>query len=359
MTFTKITAAALGATLVGVSTLALAVPAGAATSLGDTTFYGSSDFGAEGATYPAGFDWFFGSVVGSGSAEFTSEGLLVNDSLAGKVQILNQNFGTTFTSAAEVTEFLEYTEVIASSPDWTFQLPLFADGATGFTTLRPNAPGVITDATEWITSQAIAGSPYGAEASAPLADLLAAVYAGAAPDFLAYGLFWMPTQVTTVVGIETPVLSSVFIPQPVRTVSPNPISAVDLATPGKGLTLTGSGWLPNSPVYLAIGTEDGPVFLDTTTYTADASGNVSATIVTDEVLPVGTYGLFFDDDAALYGLGALPQLQLEVVEATAAAPVLAATGSESAGVIAAAGGFLLIGGLVTLVAIRRKTAQSL
>lgn len=358
MILTKLTAAALGATLVGVSTLALAVPAGAATTLGDTTFYGESDFGVEAGGYPSGVDWFFGDVtLTDGSYDFTAEGLAVNNGLPGQVQILNQDIAD-FTSTAEAISFLQDVDVVASNGDWTFQLALFADGATGFTTLRPNAPGVITDATQWITSQPIAGSPYGLEGSASLEDLLNAVFAGATPDFLAYGLNVMPTQSSTILGIETPDATSVFIPQPVRTVTPNPISAIDLATPGKGLTLTGSGWLPNSPVYLAIGTESGPVFLDTTTYTADASGNVSATIVTDEVLPVGTYGLFFDDDDALYGLGALPQLQLEVVEATAAAPVLAATGSESAGVLAAAGGILLVGGLVTLVAIRRRTVTS-
>jgi len=357
--FKKLTAVAMSAALVGVATLAFAVPASAVTTLGSTTFYGSSDFGVEAGGYPAGVDWFFGDVNDAdGSRAFTGEGLSINGAATGEVQILNQNFGTTFASADEVEAYLSETYVVASNSSWVFQLPLFAEGNAGFTTLRPDTAGVITSATTWITSGDIPGSAYLAGDDGSLSDLLDAVYAGTAPTILAYGLFFRPVDVTSVVGIETPTGSSVFLPQPVRTLSPSPISATDFATAGKGLTLTGTGWLPNSPVYLSIGSDEtGEIYKDLT-YTTDAEGNISITVVLDAVPALGTYTIYFDDDDELWSLGALPSLELEVVAAAAAAPVLAATGSDGAGLIAATGSLLLLGGLVTLVALRRKTASA-
>src|SRR5690349_21302887 len=136
-------AAVLGtAALVSSSVLLAAAPANAATTIDDTTFYAAADFGVEAGGYPAGVDWFFGDVSGAdGSAAFTALGIEFNTGADGQVQILNQDVATP-ASAADLIAILDAVEVASTETAWTFQLPFFAEGSGGFTTLRPADQGV-------------------------------------------------------------------------------------------------------------------------------------------------------------------------------------------------------------------------
>src|SRR4051794_19907607 len=115
MRFARIPALAATAALVAASTLVMAAPASAATTLGDATFYGASDFGVESGGYPPGVDWFSGDVSGTdGSHEFAPAGLAINAPTSGETKILTQNVATP-ADAAALTAILTSAEVEATA----------------------------------------------------------------------------------------------------------------------------------------------------------------------------------------------------------------------------------------------------
>jgi hypothetical protein len=256
----KTTTAAASLTLVGLLTFALAAPASAATTIGDADFTTFADFGAEGGgSYPAE-DWFvgeLGSTWTAGTVTSSATGLDVDasQSPAHAVQILNQGALPTATTAADLATEIGDIHVLASNNDWVFQLPLFGESGTEFTTLRPNTPGPldVSATSSWKTSGAITdgagGTEFAAGADAPLPDLLAALYLGAAPTVLAYG-FWVQDASVSFYAHYAFDHVTVFTPVPTRTVTPNPITPAALAT--TGVTVQGTGWFPGSPIYTAI-----------------------------------------------------------------------------------------------------------
>jgi hypothetical protein len=353
----KITAVLGTAALVSASVLITAAPASAATTIDNVTFYTAADFGQEGGgSYPAN-DWFFGEVSGAeGSASFTTQGLEFNTAADGKVQILNQNVATPAT-VDELIALVDDADIASDAPepgdDWTFQLPLFAEGGAGFTTLRPATPNNIDVAVDWITSGAISDGVttfYNAGDSAPLEDLLDAVYAGAAPTVLAYGFFVDPGAQPIIHAVRWADAVSAFTPVYAPTVTPNPITNVDLANPAKGLKLSFAGSLPGDTGYVQLSNADGDTVFENYDTPIAADGTFNFTVVAN--LAPGTYYLEFDDDGYAYGFLGLGQtFEVTVVAA------LAATG-VNATVPAGIAIFTLLGGALALVFARRQKARA-
>lgn len=355
-------AGAVGATaLIAAATLFSAAPAAAETAVGDAVFYGAADFGTESGGYPAGVDWFYGDVAGTqGPTSFTPSGLFANDGSApaGDVQILNQNVVTP-ASAPDALSVVGGSDVFADNDTWSFQLAFFAEaGETGFTTLRPTTLGTVGG--DWITSQAIdatATTPaYAAGDSAPLEDLLDALYGDDLPTLLAYGVFVDASTSVTITGVEFGDDVSLFSPVPTRSATPNPVSPEAFSTAGQGVTFTGTGWLPGTEVYLyvALDVDDAEPIIDLTDaeYVADENGNVSVTVVLPTPPANGVYNVTLDDDGLLYNLGVFPSFELTV------APQLAATGAEVNPWLIATAALLALGGAGAVIYARRNALKA-
>lgn len=349
------------AALIGLSTLALAAPAHAETTVGDATFYAAADFGVESGGYPTAA-WFIGDVSApntEGSITSSATGLDIVNGASNASQILHHGF-TAPASQADLLTAINGTEVYASGNTWSFQVPMFGEAGTEFTTLRPAALGTLTG--NWITSRAItdgAGTTlYAANAEDTLDNLLSALYQGAAPEVLAYGLWTGPDTELSVYAIVGFGDASIFTPVPTRTVTPNP------ATPGQavsGVTLTGTGWFPGSDIYFDMdscvdGAQVPNVTVDGPT-SAGADGKFSIVVsFVDEPDP-GTYCFYLDDDDVLYNNDVLLRTAMVVA---IPAPQLAATGAEDATpwLIGAAGVLLLGAAAVVLSArARRRTSN--
>ena len=147
----------------------------------------------------------------------------------------------------------------------------------------------------------------------------------------------------------------------------NPITPEAFNTPGQGLTLSGTNWFPGEAAYIYIFDQDGnEVYNDTTNFIVGANGTVVANIVLASAPAVGTYYATFDDDGFYFHTDVLGHyvsvggsgegdesgegIPFSVAEA---APELAATGSESAPLVAGGLLLLVLGGAL-LVGIRRR-----
>lgn len=200
--------AAAAAIALGISaSIAFALPAAAADS-----YVVDGDIAVEGASYPN--QWFTGNPQPTTAPVFTEDGL----DITGQTQLL---YGTNASDLDGAT-FLDLIAgaAVDASGTWTFQVPVFLDGAngTGFTTFRPATAGDI-DVASWITSQAVGG--YSANeviTSGQIADLLD----GAAdPVLLAYGIFVNPGDTATLASITWNGNTAFFVPEPV-VVDPTP-----------------------------------------------------------------------------------------------------------------------------------------
>ena len=380
MRFTRPAAVLATAALVAASTALIAAPAYAEETVGDVTFYGAADFGQESSGYPAGVDWFFGDDsdgTGAGTATFTVNGLEINNGSGtdGIIQILNQNVTTPADAPAFVTwveTFSVYEDSAADPGAWSFQVPLFADGTSEFTTLRPSALGTADTSINWITSQAIIGAgsvgtpDYPAGSAAALSDLLSAIYNNGSPTLLGYGLWFSDAQSPVIHAISMGEDISAFTPVPERSIAPG--AEVTSAETESGITVSGSGWLPGSDTYFSVWpcvdgdtdaepTDEMMDEFETHVLTvigedlyADAGGNVSVTFSFEPGLEPGFYCYVFDDDAFLWSNGVLPALSFEVLPEE-----LAATGADPMNGMLAAAGFLGLGALaLTLVMVRRR-----
>lgn len=361
MKHARTTAALTAATLAASGILLVGSPASAATTIDDVTFYNESDFGVESGGYPMGYDWFWGDVSGTeGPHAFTVGGLELNADLSGDVQLLNQNV-TTPATADDMIDVLETVAVFSTGADWNFQLPFFAEGETGFTTLRPSVLGGVQDggwadvytldlSSPWITSSVIyepdgVTEAFAAGASAPLADLLAALYDGLDPVLLAYGFFIDDSVSATIQALWWDGAASAFTPVVTRTF-PSSISITDASTTGIPVSLAGA--LPGVAVYLHLDYPDGTVAYEDYTTPFSADGTFATNIVLPADAPQGTYLLTLDDDDYVYGfLGILPTEQ--PIEVTAA--VLPATGADAG--LAGIAVLVLLGGVVVVLASRR------
>lgn len=369
----RIAAASGTAAVVAATILLGAAPASAETVIENVTFYGETDFGVEDAGYPMGVDWFFGDDGDpNGTAEFTPVGLEINGSgTPGVVQILNQNV-TTPATANELADLVADVEVYADG-DWTFQLPLFADGTTEFTTLRPAASNTL-DAATWITSRPIIGTgtvdtpQYAAGATDSLGNLLAAIYDNGTPTLLAYGLWFGAADTTLVFGItwgeneNGSDFASLFFPAPERSVVPTTLTPEETATTGITISGTGPTWNPEGyflDIHLCEGGSE-PAYTETASYDSETFV-LSVEVVFEDPLPTGEYCVVFDDDSLLYSLieswnDEEVAFTFVVAEAEVAAPTLPATGVDGFGFMFIATG-LVAAGAAALAVVRIRASR--
>ncbi len=363
MKSSRATRLVLATAFVATASLLIASPASAATTVGDGIFYNDTDFGVEGATYPTGFDWFFGDAAGvDGPHAFTAAGLELNTDATGNVQILNQNVGVQPTSAADLIAMVD-TFSINSVDDntWALQLAFFGEGASSgqYTTLYPNTLGNITppsSTSTWFTTGAL--GPYAAGSTATLEQLANELFVGEAPTLLAYGAFVVASNTAVIHDIEWRDNHSFFMPVPTRAISTPTITVAAAST--TGFTLTGTNWGPGNDVFINIVNSNGDPLFTSDTLTADSSGNVSVPVVLTAPVALGTYTVTFDDNGFFYSAGVFgdPFTTFEVIAAApvvAPAPQLAATGvSESGPYFAGAAGLLALMGVAAVVVSRRR-----
>lgn len=361
-TTTRVGASIAALALATGAALAGAAPASAATTVGDVTWYGATDLGAESGGYPTN-DWFTGAIGGGFTAAtpgFTAEGLTVTTGATEKFQILTNLAASTPASAADFGTFVQSMNVLSPDTAWAFQLPLFGDGTGQFTTLRPDTLGVQpTGATTWITSGAIFADDgttvlYPAGATGSLADFATALYGTTTPPaILAAGAFVDPSSSSTITGFFIGDQYSAFTPVVTRTLTPNPVTPAQATT--TGIHVQGTGWLPGSDLYIAIyncdpASTDGPLYLNETAAVAAADGSVDFTVVLPVAPALGTYCVDVDDNDLFFDLDGMPPLELTV------ANVLPATGLEVTAPIVGGIAFLVIGGLA--LAVTRKVERN-
>jgi len=351
--------------LAGFATLALAGPATAATPLGDATFFTTADFGVESGGYPAE-EWFFGQLGGgwtAGTATSSATGLEVaSPGTTTALQILNQDV-TTPTSAADFINAIDDVWVEASGAGWSFQLPLFGEPGTEFTTLRPAVLGDSSSSVQWITSGAItdgAGNTlYAAGSTDNLTDIADALYQGAAPEVLAYGL-WIQDTTLEVWGISGFGDVSAFTAVPTRSITPNPATpqqAVD------GLTVSGTGWFPGADVYFDVydcGTTVVATDFDFSTV-AGPDGTFSVQVAFGALPAAGTYCADFSDGHFLFNHDVLPDVSFVIADAVVDEEddeELAATGAQDVTPwLIGAGALLLLGAGAVVLGARRRQNQ--
>lgn|GEM_PF-2537036 len=293
--------AALATTaLVGLVTLGAVTPAVAADTRGDATFYTTADFGQETATgYPTN-DWFKADLSASltpATLSSSTSGLDIDASGSNVVAQLLRQGATTPSTADDFVDAVTDIEVLASATDWTFQIAVYAEpGAVddGYTTLRPATAGTLSG--NWITSWDLrddSGVLYPANSSASLDDIADALYAGTTPQLLAYGV-WVSNTTLSLYAVNAFDNFDIFTPVPQFSMTPGTTNTRDIIV--DGVTFTGSGWLPNSPVYLEVYNCDGSEsILFDDEQTADANGEFSITLTASGVVNAGTYCFEVDD----------------------------------------------------------------
>jgi hypothetical protein len=255
--------------LIGGSTLFAAGTANAADD-----FVAASQFGAEGASYPAG--WFTGTPpagVTAGGIASGPTGL----SVTGREQILNGTPGTTPAGGLVALATGANLNVVSGNVD--FQIALYAGpGQTNFTTLRPDNFGNagLNPAAGWTTSGAV--GTFAANSSHTLADYqgqLASDY-----QILAYGAFVNAGDTAVISSITWNGVTTRFtpVPTPTATVSPTTVTLSNFTTVGKGVTVHLTGFLPNETIDVGFGAAN---VGGTTgqTVVADGAGNATFTFV--------------------------------------------------------------------------------
>jgi hypothetical protein len=287
------------------------------------------------AENPLGYDptWFAGDVAGGdGSAIQDSSGLVIVGGTNG-FQLLN---GAAEDDAAlTLSAALDYQAVSDGDADAFFQIPVFGEPGTEFTTLRPvvaNEPWG-----DWEVSQAVAGLVVGTPYAK--ADIIAALDAGTPAKVLAFGVFVNAGDTLTLRGIYFDGDTYLFAANPTLTVAP---ASLQLSERSKPVTLTATGFLPGEDVYVSYGNAGSGDLLDVVP--ADANGNL--TYVADvSQFELGDYTFAVSDEGGvLFGSAAF----------SIVANALAATGLELTGGLVGAG-VLLAAGAVFLVIRRRAT----
>jgi len=309
------------AAIAGLALLGFTAPASAADVAGSGTFYTVADIGQEGGgSYPAGADWFTAELSSpwtDGTIASGATGLHIDATGPNQVvQLLRRNT-TPVTVDTAFLAAIHSTEVCASSGDWTFQVAVYAEpGGLGYTTLRPAATGT-NAAGSWVTSRAIIdGSgdilvPPGETRT--LANLITQLFVDGAPEFLAYGI-WVQGAELDLYGVDGFGHSDFFTPVPSVTISPDPATPAQMVS---GITVTGSGWFPNSLIFMDLYNCDtqSSIYFDAS-QTADADGTFELTISTSTPPAEGTYCADINDDDVLYLASAMPEdLMFTIAEA--------------------------------------------
>ncbi|MHA6667918.1 LPXTG cell wall anchor domain-containing protein [Homoserinimonas sp. A447] len=330
MKFSRMLAVGAAAALVGVSTLAIGGSASAA-----DLYVDDSEFGVEGASYPAG--WF----IGAGSTGTVTSG--VNGlTITGNTQILN---GTTPTT--DLGALVDGADFGVVSGNANFQIPLFTDGVadTGFTTLRPDnfGPVGLNPLAGWTTSGAVGSFAAGTSHTIPeyVAELAAL---GDDYEILAFGLIAPAGAVVSHVTWAGD--THWFLPAPTAAVTPASLTIAAMGTTGVSGVFT--GFIPGESVSgtFSNGGSGGAI---PGSFTADANGSVTVAY-SEASLVAGTYYL----GARGLSSGVMTSGSFAV---TANPATLAATGTDFTPAIAAGGVMLLLGAGLVLAGRRRAAAH--
>jgi hypothetical protein len=305
-------------------------------------YYTASDFGTEGASYPAG--WFLGDVAGgSGTIADQVSGLAI-DATTKAVQILNSD-----SPGGDLTDLVDGAAMTMFSGDAVFQIPLFANPAgpsLGFTTLRPAVLGDagLDSSGQWITSQTL-GS-YAAGDTATLQEFETALPAGY--QILAFGAY-VPVGSTAVISSITWAGNTHwFMPRPTGTVTPASVTPSEFSSTGVSATLT--GFWPNEVLSCGLGAANsgGPI---AGTFQADSAGSITVNYIhSGPAAELGNYVIGCSGvNGSVVGSNAVSTASFVLADA------LAATGADITP-IALSGGILLLTGLgFAAVATRRRT----
>lgn len=335
-------ALALGAALL------VASPAHAA-----TTYVGPDDLPfpvEDGSALEGWFKGAYSTDPAAGAESITPSGL----QLEGRFQLLNADVpALTLEQLATTTNY-----GLVSGPVF-LQFPLFFDSTDinddsnlGFTTLRPQAANQdsSTTGTLWRSSRDFGlapGTVIPANSINPLSAYLDVIAdQGLVVDVLAYGIFVDPGETSTVYSITAGDDTTWFLPAPTATATTPAAPTVEQATT-TGVSATFTGFLPGEAVTADFATEGfgGPVDGD---YVADADGVITVSYILPADTVPGTYLLGATGDTT--SVNAVSEFTV----VAAAAPELADTGAETAGLIALASGLLIAGTSAIVVTSRRR-----
>jgi hypothetical protein len=299
--------------LIGGSSILTAATAGAITAP-TTNYVKAADLGTEVSPYAK--SWFKGNATPATTLSDSVSGLVVTG------QILN---GDTPTSG--LVDLVTYADFRVESGNAYFQVPVFANGTDGFTTLRPEVAGQPTVTGTWITSRAIAADPganntsYNAGDSATLTEFADAL--GTDVTILAYGAFVDPGTSATISEITWNSVTSVFTPESTATASATSVTLSEFTT-GAGVTVKVTGFIPGESVQPGYGTgESGNSYGDP--ILADENGAVTVTFVLPNAT-LGTYTLTANSDARS---GARVEVTVVADDTAIAAPATPISGKAS------------------------------
>ncbi|MBG6106521.1 hypothetical protein [Frigoribacterium sp. CG_9.8] len=268
-------------------TAAAAMPTLTPTPTPTTNYVKAADFGTEASPYAR--NWFKGNATPATTVSDSASGLVVTG------QILNGN-----TPTSGLVGLVTDADLRVESGNAYFQVPVFAAGTDGFTTLRPEVAGQPSVSGTWITSQAIAaadapngnGTAYDAGDSATLTAFAAAL--GEDVSILAYGAFVNPGTSATISSMTWNGVTSVFTPESTATASATSVTLSEFTT-GAGVTVTITGFIPGESVQPGYGTgESGNSYGDP--IVADENGAVTVKFVLPNAT-LGTYTLTANSDA--------------------------------------------------------------
>lgn len=335
MKLSRIAAGGAGLALVAVSTFVGATAASAV----DVVL---PSIPAETSPYSPG--WFAGNVSGGdGTAVQSAAGLLITGGTNG-YQLLNGDPASV--TDVSLTEALNSPGAYTSTGEAFFQISVFGEPGTQFTTLRPV---VSTDtAGAWYSSQSVAGltanTPYTA------AELIAALDGDAPAEVLAFGVF---VNAGTTANLTSIVFDNEFYAfnegpvAPTLTVAPGTVTPEQLVDPGVNVTLTGT------PGYFAYVTVVGPTGQEDEigSFTIDETGVLVVNIVWEGGTPAeGTYTVNVGYSSG--NSGDLLSTTFVVKKA------LAATGLDATSTLLLGGVLLAAGAGIAVATLRRKAAQA-
>jgi hypothetical protein len=289
---------------------------------------------AETSPYSAG--WFAGTVAGGdGTAVQGTGGLVITGGTEG-YQLLN---GDPVGTSVSFADAFSYQGVSAVGGNAFYQISLFANAGTDFTTLRP------VDTTnlwgDWTLSQSVDGLTAGTSYTKD--EITTALALGDAPQVLAFGIFVNAGDTVTLRGLIFNEDSYLFAAAPTLTIAPAKVAIGDTTTV---VTITGTGFTPGETTYLGASSSNGAGLVDQPV--ADASGNIVYTFTLWANAEIDDVTYSISDEGGVFSASAV----FSVVAKT-----LAATGVDLTAPIFGTG-LVLVAGFGLLMVARRKSAAT-
>jgi hypothetical protein len=314
MKLSRIVATGAVLALIGGSSVLTATTA-TAVAAPTTNYVKTADFGTEVSPYAK--SWFKGNATPATTVSDSVSGLVVTG------QILNGE-----TPATGLVDLVTGAKLQVVTGSAYFQVSVFANATTGYTTLRPELPGQPTTTGSWITSQAIAadstngnGTAYAKGDSATLAQFAGAL--GTDVSILAYGAFVDPGTSATISSITWNGVTSRFTPKSIATASATSISLSEITT-GKGVTVKNTGFIPGESIQPGFGSgQSGEDF--GSPIVADADGVVTVVFV----IPGATVGTYNFGAFNAEGVGASVAVTVVADGTSVATPAAPISGKAS------------------------------